>query len=86
MTTMRAGSTCTPKRCAYHCEMRSRSGARPVASVYCVRPSRSARSAASRTSGAAVKSGSPMFRKIIGRSAHSGERASSAAALAHSIT
>ena len=48
--------------------MRSRSASRPVACVYCVAPSRMARAAASCTSGGAVKSGSPMFRKIIGRS------------------
>ena len=75
-----------PKRSPYQRLMRSRSGIRPVASVYCVRPARSARSAASCTSGGAVKSGSPMFRKIIGESAQAGLRASSDAALAHSIT
>jgi hypothetical protein len=68
VTTMRRGGIFTPKREAYHLLMRSRSGSSPVACVYCVRPSRMARVAASCTSGGAVKSGSPMFRKIIGRS------------------
>ena len=46
-------------------------------------PSRMARAAASCTSGGAVKSGSPMFRKIIGRSVCATSRASCEAALAH---
>jgi hypothetical protein len=57
-----------------------------VASVYCVRPSRMARAAASCTSGGAVKSGSPMFRKIIGASLRATSRASFVAAFATSIT
>jgi hypothetical protein len=63
--------------------MRSRSAGRPVASVYCVRPARMARSAASCTSGGAVKSGSPMFRKIIGWSLRATSRASCAGGLGH---
>ena len=66
--------------------MRSRSASSPAACVYCVRPARSARSAAARTGAGAVKSGSPMFRKIIGESAHAGLSAISTAALAHSMT
>ena len=66
--------------------MRSRSGSSPVAAVYCVAPARTARRAASCTSGGAVKSGSPMFRKIIGVSLSAQPRAISCAALAISIT
>ena len=68
VTTMRRAGTDTPKRLWYQALMRSRSGSMPNAGVYCVSPSRMARSAAACTRGAAVKSGSPMFRKITGRS------------------
>ena len=70
--------------------MRSRSAGSPVAAVYCVRPLRRQASAAPRTAGAAPKSGSPMFRKIIGSpprdASHSGLCAISTAVFAHSIT
>ena len=86
MTTMRRAGTSTPKRCAYQSLMRSRSASRPVACVYCVSPSRMAFSAACCTSGGAVKSGSPMFRKIIGLALPATSRAIREAALATSIT
>ena len=83
---MRRAGTCTPKRCEYQPLMRSRSVSRPVAWVYWVTPSRMALAAASWTRGGAVKSGSPMFRKIIGRSVCATSRASFEAAFATSIT
>jgi hypothetical protein len=86
VTTMRRAGTSRPKRWRYQPLMASRSGSRPTACVYWVAPPRMARSAASCTSGGAVKSGSPMFRNTIGRSLRATSRASAAAALATSIT
>jgi hypothetical protein len=83
---MRRAGTSMPKRWAYQPLMRSRSGSRPRACVYCVRPSRIAFSAACCTSGGAVKSGSPMFRKIMGVAEPANSRAIRAAALPTSIT
>ena len=80
----------SPKRVPYQRAMRSRSSGRPVACVYWVRPLRMQASAACTTPGVALKSGSPMFRKIIGSpprdGSHSGLCAICSAALAHSIT
>ncbi len=87
---MRAAGICSPKRCAYQLLIASRSAGRPSASVYWLRPARIARSAASCTSGGAVKSGSPMFRKSMRSPPWAGSQAGLAAmacaALAHSIT
>ena len=66
--------------------MRSRKAGRPSAGVYCVLPCAMARLAACCTSGGAVKSGSPMFRKIIGESVSATCCASALAALATSMT
>ena len=84
--TMRPGATCALKRLAYQSLMRSRSAGRPVAAVYWVLPAAIARWAASCTSGGAVKSGSPMFKKIIGASVCATCCASALAALATSMT
>ena len=83
---MRRAGTFTPKRLWYQPLMRSRKGSRPRALVYCVAPSRTARVAASCTSGGAVKSGSPMFKKIIGSRVPATSRARACAALATSMT
>ena len=83
---MRLDATCALKRVAYQWLMRSRSAGSPVAWVYCVAPSPIAREAACWTKGGAVKSGSPMFRKIIGLSVCAICCASSEACLATSIT
>jgi hypothetical protein len=66
--------------------MRSRRVSSPVAWVYWVAPSWIDLTAASCTSGGAVKSGSPMFRKIMGASVWATSRAMAEAALATSIT
>jgi hypothetical protein len=70
--------------------MRSRKAFSPVASVYWLRPAAMAASAAACTSGGAVKSGSPMFRKIIGSpplaGSQAGDSATSRASLANSMT
>ena len=84
--TMRLAGTSTWKRSRYQPLMRSRRACRPVACVYCVAPSWMALMAASCTRGGAVKSGSPMFRKIIGVSLCATSRAMAEAALATSIT
>jgi len=86
VTTMRRAGTLTPKRSWYQPLMRSRSASRPSAGVYCVLPAWMARTAASCTSGGAVKSGSPMLRKIMGERVPSSARACAWAALATSIT
>jgi len=85
MTIRRAG-TFTPKRELYQALMRSRNSGMPRAGVYCVTPSCTARAAASCTKGGAVKSGSPMLRKIMGASVCATKAARSAAAFATSIT
>ena len=83
---MRPGATCAPKRLAYQSLIFSRSAGKPVAWVYCVWPCEMARAAASCTRGGALKSGSPMFRKIIGLLLPANRVASADAALATSIT
>ena len=87
---MRDGAMSRPKRVPYQRAMRSRSSGRPVAWVYWVRPLRRQASAACTTRGAALKSGSPMFRKIIGSPPWAGSQAGLSAicdaALANSIT
>ena len=90
VTTMRRAGTSSPKRSPYQREIASRSSGSPTAAVYCVSPAAMQRCAASTTAGTAVKSGSPMLRKIIGRppraGSQAGDSASCCAALAHSIT
>ena len=86
MTTMRLAGTLTPKRLAYQSLMRSRKAGRPVAWVYWLWPWLMARWAAACTSGAAVKSGSPMFKNTMGASVCATLRPNSEAALATSIT
>ena len=87
---MRCASMSRPKRVPYQCAMRWRSAGSPVAGVYWVRPARRQASAARTTGSGALKSGSPMFRKIIGSPPCAGSQAGlcaiCCAALAHSIT